>query len=68
MSSPVVNKDTVFIYKSGSFFHLCFLHGPHGDTYGEGKSLDMRHGDYWSWTGKIPSGIAPIGQRCILQW
>ena len=66
MSSPMVNKDTVYSYSNGYF--LCFMHTSPKESFGEGTSIRLNGNNYFEWAGKVPKKMVPVGQRCILQW
>lgn len=70
MSSPMVNKDTLYFYKSDTgkyFMGFCEFSTAStskgwGRSYSSFKTEGFKFNQYRPYSGK------PIGQRCILQW
>lgn len=66
MSSPVVNKDTLYYYVSQERGEHCL-----GFLYKDkfyGWSTYIKNGRTWEWSQTREYSGKPIGQRCILQW
>lgn len=70
MSSPVVNKDTLYFStegRKGSIFMI--LHGyKDGDYHGWSRYYCTTTAKGWDWVHEEELVSNPIGQRCILQW
>lgn len=69
MSSPMVNKDTLYFFPHHGEVILAFYYG-RIDCEEQGWSRKFRSFKTkgWEWRQKAPFEGDPIGQRCILQW
>ena len=69
MSSPVVNKDTLYYYISTEKDHIIGFKYERIDREDRGWSMYLRSGGCWEWGQKrLTTEFHPVGQRCILQW
>lgn len=70
MSSPVVNKDTLYFYrgKEGKYFMgFCWLNTSNRSE-GWSKYFNSFKTIGFKFKQNKPYNGNPIGQRCILQW
>lgn len=70
MSSPMVNKDTLYFSsegKDGGVF-IIFYGYKDGDYHGWSRYYKSTTTKGWDWAQEKEAVYNPIGQRCLLQW